>query len=101
MGKSFRSPFSIHAKVRNGKIIYPQFMEDKYASASSFRQSDSWTVKTDPAAPGYEVGENNICNSGAAAIATAVAAFRRFYLFEDGVTNVRRKLHDELSPTCA
>jgi ketosteroid isomerase-like protein len=56
VGTSFRSPFSIHAKVKNGKIIYFQFMEDTYASASSFRQSGSWTVKTDPSSPSYEVG---------------------------------------------
>ncbi|MGJ9420634.1 nuclear transport factor 2 family protein [Massilia sp. CMS3.1] len=37
VGTSFRSPFSIHAKVKNGKISYFQFMEDTYASASSFR----------------------------------------------------------------
>lgn len=42
----FTSPFSIHAKVRDGKMTYFQFMEDTYASASSFRQSGSWTVKT-------------------------------------------------------
>lgn len=42
----FTSPFSIHAKVRDGKITYFQFMEDTYASASSFRKSGSWTVKT-------------------------------------------------------
>ncbi|GGY92601.1 hypothetical protein GCM10007388_27480 [Pseudoduganella plicata] len=57
VGTSFRSPFSIHAKVKDGKITYFQFMEDTYASASSFRQSGSWTVKTDPAAPAYEVGK--------------------------------------------
>lgn len=56
VGTSFRSPFSIHAKVRNGKIDYFQFMEDTYASAASFRQSGSWTVKTDPDAPAFEVG---------------------------------------------
>lgn len=56
VGTSFRSPFSIHAKVKNGKIIYFQFMEDSYASASSFRQSGSWVVKPDPAGPAYEVG---------------------------------------------
>lgn len=56
VGTSFRSPFSIHAKVKDGKIIYFQFMEDSYASAASFRQSGAWTVKTDPAAPAFEVG---------------------------------------------
>ncbi|VVP54006.1 nuclear transport factor 2 family protein [Pseudomonas fluorescens] len=46
VGHVFTSPFSIHAKVRNGKMAYFQFMEDTYASASSFRQSGSWTVQT-------------------------------------------------------
>lgn len=57
VGTSFSSPFSIHAKVKNGKIAYFQFMEDTYASAASFRQSGSWTVKTDPDAPAFEVGK--------------------------------------------
>lgn len=57
VGTSFRSPFSILAKVKNGKIHYFQFMEDTYASAASFRQSGSWIVKTDPNAPAFEVGK--------------------------------------------
>ena len=57
VGTSFRSPFSILAKVRNGKIHYFQFMEDTYASAASFRQSGSWIVKTDPDKPAFEVGK--------------------------------------------
>ncbi|MFC7518528.1 nuclear transport factor 2 family protein [Herbaspirillum sp. GCM10030257] len=57
VGTSFRSPFSIHAKVKNSKIEYFQFMEDTYASAASFRQSGSWKVKTDPKAPAFEVGK--------------------------------------------
>lgn len=57
VGTSFTSPFSIHAKVKDGKIAYFQFMEDTYASASSFRQNGSWTVKTDPDAPAFEVGK--------------------------------------------
>jgi uncharacterized protein len=57
LGNRFHSPFSIHAKVKDGKITYLQFMEDTYASASSFRQSGNWVVKTDPAAPAYTVGK--------------------------------------------
>lgn len=57
VGTSFRSPFSILAKVRNGQIHYFQFMEDTYASASSFRKSGSWIVKTDPDKPAFEVGK--------------------------------------------
>lgn len=52
----FTSPFSIHAKVRDGKIIYFQFMEDTYASASSFRQSGSWTVNTPEDTAPFTVG---------------------------------------------
>lgn len=57
VGHVFTSPFSIHAKVRDGKIVYFQFLEDTYASASSFRQSGSWTVKTTKAIPAFEVGD--------------------------------------------
>jgi len=56
VGDVFTSPFSIHAKVRDGKMVYFQFMEDTYASASSFRQTGSWTVKTTAEAPSFEVG---------------------------------------------
>ncbi|MGP9466103.1 nuclear transport factor 2 family protein [Halomonas citrativorans] len=52
----FTSPFSIHAKVRDGKMTYFQFMEDTYASASSFRQSGSWTVKTPEETAPFTVG---------------------------------------------
>lgn len=51
----FTSPFSIHAKVRDGKMTYFQFMEDTYASASSFRQSGAWTVKTSANAAPFTV----------------------------------------------
>ena len=57
VGTTFTSPFSILAKVKGGKIVYFQFMEDTYASAASFRQSGSWTVKTDPNAPAFKVGK--------------------------------------------
>lgn len=57
VGKSFTSPLSVHAKVRDGKITYLQFMEDTYASTGSFRMAGRWTVKTDPAGEAYEVGE--------------------------------------------
>lgn len=52
----FTSPFSIHAKVSGGKMTYFQFMEDTYASASSFRQSGSWTVKTSTDKAPFTVG---------------------------------------------
>ena len=54
-GKSFRSPFSIHAKVRDDKIVYFQFMEDTFASSRSFSSGGAWTIKTDPNGPEYLV----------------------------------------------
>ncbi len=54
-GKSFRSPFSIHAKVRIGKIVYLQFMEDTFASSRSFSSGGTWLIKTDPQGPEFEV----------------------------------------------
>ena len=55
LGKVFTSPFSIHAKVRDGKIVYFQFMEDIFESARSFSTRGMWTIKTDPNGPEYEV----------------------------------------------
>ncbi|HEY0924477.1 nuclear transport factor 2 family protein [Rheinheimera pacifica] len=57
VGNVFTSPFSIHAKVRDEKITYFQFMEDTYASTSSFRQSGSWTVKTTKDTASFKVGK--------------------------------------------
>ena len=58
VGDVFTSPFSILAKVRDGKMVYFQFMEDTYASASSFRQSGSWTLKTTEDRAPFSVGAN-------------------------------------------
>lgn len=52
----FTSPFSIHAQVRDGQMTYFQFMEDTYASASSFRQSGSWTMNTPAVTAPFTVG---------------------------------------------
>jgi ketosteroid isomerase-like protein len=57
VGTVFTSPFSIHAKVRDGKMTYFQFMEDTYASASSFRKSGSWTVQTTKDSAPFKVGK--------------------------------------------
>jgi ketosteroid isomerase-like protein len=52
--KSFRSPFSVHAKVKDGKIVYFQFMEDTFASSRSFSSGGTWTVQTQPEAPEFQ-----------------------------------------------
>jgi ketosteroid isomerase-like protein len=55
LGKVVSSPFSIFLKVVDGKVTYLQFLEDSYATASSFRKSGSWTVQTEPGAEPIEV----------------------------------------------
>src|SRR5262245_47258599 len=55
IGKKVRSPFAIHAKVRDGKIVFWQFMEDTFATARSFSRKGTWTIKTDPNGSEYEV----------------------------------------------
>lgn len=52
--KSFRSPFSVHAKVKDGKIVYLQFMEDTFASTRSFSSGGTWTIKTQPDTPEFQ-----------------------------------------------
>lgn len=54
-GKTFRSPFAIHAKVRDGKVVFFLFMEDTFASARSFSTGGTWTIKTELQAEPYEV----------------------------------------------
>jgi hypothetical protein len=54
-GKSFTSPFSVHAKVKNGQIVYFMFMEDTFASSRSFSSGGTWTIKTDPNGPEFQV----------------------------------------------
>jgi hypothetical protein len=55
LGKVVSSPFSILLKVIDAKVTYLQFLEDSYATASSFRSHGSWTIQTDPDAEPYEV----------------------------------------------
>jgi uncharacterized protein len=56
LGKVVSSPFSIHLKVVNGQVTYLQFLEDSYATASSFRKDGSWVVQTETGAEPFEVG---------------------------------------------
>jgi len=55
LGKVATSPFSILAKVRNGKIVYFQFMEDTFATASTFRVSGHWKIHSDPKGAEFEL----------------------------------------------
>ena len=56
LGKVVSSPFSILAKVVDGKVTYLQFLEDSYATAASFRKNGSWTVQTEAGGEPFEVG---------------------------------------------
>jgi hypothetical protein len=55
LDKVVTSPFSILVKVVNGKVTYVQFLEDSYATASSFRKDGSWIVQTEPGAEPFQV----------------------------------------------
>jgi uncharacterized protein len=55
LGRVVSSPFSILVKVSDGRVTYLQFLEDSYATASSFRKSGCWTVQTEPDAQPFEV----------------------------------------------
>jgi ketosteroid isomerase-like protein len=46
--KTVTSPFAILCKVVDGKIIYMQFMEDTFCTASSFRSGGTWKFQSDP-----------------------------------------------------
>jgi hypothetical protein len=47
-GKTVESPFSIFSRVRDGKIVYFQFMEDTFATASSFKSGGRSRFHSDP-----------------------------------------------------
>lgn len=55
LGRVVSSPFSILAKVVEGKVTYLQFLADSYATAASFRSDGSWTVQTEPGSEPFEV----------------------------------------------
>ncbi len=48
MGKTVTSPFSIFCRMTDGKISYMQFMEDTFATSSSFRSGGTWTFRSNP-----------------------------------------------------
>ncbi len=55
LGKAITSPFSIFAKVSNGRVTYMQFMEDTFGTASTFRVGGVWKFQSDPAGGEIEV----------------------------------------------
>jgi uncharacterized protein len=55
LGRVVSSPCSILVKVVDGNVTYLQFLEDSYATASSFRKDGSWVVQTEPGAEPFQV----------------------------------------------
>ncbi len=48
LGKTVISPFSIFCKVADGKVTYMQYMEDTFATSSTFRSGGTWTFRSNP-----------------------------------------------------
>ena len=48
LSKTVTSPFSVFAKVHNGRCTYMQFMEDTFATGASFRSGGKWNFRSDP-----------------------------------------------------
>jgi uncharacterized protein len=46
--KTITTPFSIYCKVQNDKVVYMQFMEDTFCTASSFRSGGVWKFQSNP-----------------------------------------------------
>lgn len=42
------TPFAIYCKVKDDKVVYMQFMEDTFCTASSFRSGGTWKFQSDP-----------------------------------------------------
>ena len=53
--RTVTSPFCILIRVKSGKIVYMQFMEDTFGTASTFKEGGAWKVQSDPAGKGIEV----------------------------------------------
>ncbi len=48
LGKAITSPFAILAKVDDGQVTFMQFMEDTFATASTFRSGGVAAYRSDP-----------------------------------------------------
>ena len=53
--RTVTSPFCIFIRVRDGRIVYMQFMEDTFGTASTFKKSGAWQMQSDPEGTPIEV----------------------------------------------
>jgi ketosteroid isomerase-like protein len=59
LDKIFVSPFSVHAKVRGGQVVYMQYMEDTFGTGATFRSAGTWTFAGDPTGIEVKVGDTS------------------------------------------
>ena len=57
LDKIFVSPFAVHAKLRDGQVIYLQYMEDTFGTGATFRSRGVWTFAGDPSGEEVHVGD--------------------------------------------
>jgi hypothetical protein len=55
LGKVVTSPFAIFAKCKDGRCNYLQFMEDTFATGSSFRSGGIWVFQSKPGGERVEI----------------------------------------------
>ena len=48
LGKAITSPFCIFARFKDEQVVYMQFMEDTFGTASTFRSGGTWTFHSNP-----------------------------------------------------
>jgi len=51
LNQATESPFVVFAKVEDERITYFQYMEDTFATARTFRDRGTWTIRADPSGP--------------------------------------------------
>jgi uncharacterized protein len=49
------SPFAILCRLKGEKVMYMQFMEDTFCTASSFRSGGTWKFQSDPNGSEFEI----------------------------------------------
>jgi uncharacterized protein len=48
LDKTFVSPFSVHARVKEGLVTYMQYMEDTFGTGATFRSGGTWKFHSNP-----------------------------------------------------
>jgi len=47
LGKAYTSPFAVHAKVQDGKVVYMLFMEDTFGTGATFAKDGKMTYEVE------------------------------------------------------